>query len=265
MYVQTAITVFNKRLGADRREVYFPTCIRSASFLENKSSGHSTDGAHSQSLAYKLRIPLGAKIQDGRSYVPADKFRQLDEDAAAKAWTLQTGDYVLPMATELMAPVDQKQMEALGIGRPSTYAPTVSTIIDREYVVKEGKFLRITPLGSVVTKLMEDKFPDIVDTKFTARMEKELDTVEEGKIAWKDVLREFYGGFESNLQKAEKELEGVHLKVPDEETEEVCPECGRKLVIKSGRFGRFLACPGYPECSFTMPLLIDKTHKDWSV
>ena len=150
-----------------------------------------------------------------------------------------------------------RTMEENGIGRPSTYAPTVSTIIDREYVVKEGKFLRITPLGSVVTKLMEDKFPDIVDTKFTARMEKELDTVEEGKIAWKDVLREFYGGFESNLQKAEKELEGVHLKVPDEETEEVCPECGRKLVIKSGRFGRFLACPGYPECSFTMPLVVE--------
>ena len=150
-----------------------------------------------------------------------------------------------------------RAMEQNGIGRPSTYAPTVSTIIDREYVVKEGKFLRITPLGSVVTKLMEDKFPDIVDTKFTARMEKELDTVEEGKIAWKDVLREFYGGFESNLQKAEKELEGVHLKVPDEETEEVCPECGRKLVIKSGRFGRFLACPGYPECSFTMPLVVE--------
>ena len=117
-----------------------------------------------------------------------------------------------------------RALEQNGIGRPSTYAPTVSTIIDREYVVKEGKFLRITPLGSVVTKLMEDKFPDIVDTKFTARMEKELDTVEEGKIAWKDVLREFYGGFESNLQKAEKELEGVHLKVPEEETEEVCPE-----------------------------------------
>ena len=150
-----------------------------------------------------------------------------------------------------------RALEQNGIGRPSTYAPTVSTIIDREYVVKEGKFLRITPLGSVVTKLMEDKFPDIVDTKFTARMEKELDTVEEGKIAWKDVLREFYGGFESNLQKAEKELEGVHLKVPDEETEEGCPECGRKLVIKSGRFGRFLACPGYPECSFTMPLVVE--------
>lgn len=114
MYVQTAITVFNKRLGDDRCEVYFPTCIRSASFLENKSSSHSADGAHSQSLAYKLRIPLGAKIQDGRSYVPAAKYRQLDADAAARAWTIQTGDYVLPMETELTSPVDQKQLEALG-------------------------------------------------------------------------------------------------------------------------------------------------------
>lgn len=114
MYVQTAITVFNKRLGADRREVYFPTCIRSASFLENKSSSHSADGAHSQSLTYKLRIPLGAKIQDGRSYVPAAKYRQLDAEEAAKCWTIQTGDYVLPMETELTAPVDQKQLEALG-------------------------------------------------------------------------------------------------------------------------------------------------------
>lgn len=114
MYVQTAITVFNKRLGADRREVYFPTCIRSASFLENKSSSHSTDGAHSQSLAYKLRIPLGAKIQDGRSYVPAEQYRQLDDEAAVQVWTLQTGDYVLPMEIELTAPVDQAQMEALG-------------------------------------------------------------------------------------------------------------------------------------------------------
>ena len=114
MYVQTAITVFNKRLGADRREVYFPTCIRSASFLENKSSGHSTDGAHSQSLAYKLRIPMGATIQDSRRYVPAAKYRQMDEEEAAMCWTLQTGDYVLPMETELTAPIDQKQMEALG-------------------------------------------------------------------------------------------------------------------------------------------------------
>ena len=150
-----------------------------------------------------------------------------------------------------------RAMEQNGIGRPSTYAPTVSTILDREYVVKEGKYLRPTPLGEVVTGLMEDKFPDIVDTKFTARMEKTLDAVEEGKTPWKTVLHDFYGGFDASLKKAESDLEGVYLKVPDEVSEEKCDVCGRSMVIKSGRFGRFLACPGYPECTFTKPLVIE--------
>ena len=150
-----------------------------------------------------------------------------------------------------------RAMEQNGIGRPSTYAPTVSTILDREYVVKEGKYLRPTPLGEVVTGLMEDKFPDIVDTKFTARMEKTLDAVEEGKMPWKAVLHDFYGGFDASLKKAESDLEGVYLKVPDEVSEEKCDVCGRSMVIKSGRFGRFLACPGYPECTFTKPLVIE--------
>ena len=150
-----------------------------------------------------------------------------------------------------------RAMEQNGIGRPSTYAPTVSTILDREYVVKEGKYLRPTPLGEVVTGLMEDKFPDIVDTKFTARMEKTLDAVEEGKTPCRTVLHEFYGGFDASLKKAESDLEGVYLKVPDEVSEEKCDVCGRSMVIKSGRFGRFLACPGYPECTFTKPLVIE--------
>ena len=150
-----------------------------------------------------------------------------------------------------------RAMEEQGIGRPSTYAPTVSTIIDREYVIKEGKYLRITNLGRVVTELMKDKFSDIADTKFTAHMEKELDSVEEGTTPWKGVLRDFYGDFEEHLKQAEKDLEGVRIKVPDEISEELCPECGRNLVVKSGRFGRFLACPGYPECSFTMPLVVE--------
>ena len=150
-----------------------------------------------------------------------------------------------------------RAMEQNGIGRPSTYAPTVSTILDREYVVKEGKYLRPTPLGEVVTGLMEDKFPDIVDTKFTARMEKTLDAVEEGKTPWKTVLHDFYGGFDASLKKAESDLEGVYLKVPDEVSEEKCDVCGRSMVIKSGRFGRCLACPGYPECTFTKPLVIE--------
>ena len=104
---------------------------------------------------------------------------------------------------------------------------------------------------------MKDKFPDIADTRFTAHMEQNLDSVEEGKTPWKGVLRDFYGDFEEHLKKAEQDLEGVRIKVPDEVSEEICPECGRNLVVKSGRFGRFLACPGYPECSFTMPLVVE--------
>ncbi len=150
-----------------------------------------------------------------------------------------------------------RAMEEQGIGRPSTYAPTVSTILDREYVMKEGKYLRITNLGRVVTQLMEDRFSDVADLKFTANMEKKLDDVEEGTVNWKSVLRDFYGDFEENLKKAEKDLEGVHIKVPDEVSEEICPVCGRNLVVKSGRFGRFLACPGFPECNFTMPLVVE--------
>ncbi len=150
-----------------------------------------------------------------------------------------------------------RAMEEQGIGRPSTYAPTVSTILDREYVVKEGKYLRPTPLGEVVTGLMKDKFSEIVDTAFTANMEKNLDCVEEGEKDWKSLLQEFYGPFAASLAQAEKDLEGTHIKVPDEVSAEVCPECGKNLVVKSGRFGRFLACPGYPECSFTMPLVME--------
>ena len=150
-----------------------------------------------------------------------------------------------------------RAMEEKGIGRPSTYAPTISTITGREYVAKEGKYLKPTSLGEVVTKLMEDRFPDIVDLKFTAHMEDRLDEIENGKIAWKDVLEDFYGDFDKELNDAEKALEGVHIKVPDEVSDEVCDKCGRHLVVKSGRFGRFLACPGFPECNFTKPIVIE--------
>ncbi len=150
-----------------------------------------------------------------------------------------------------------RTMEENGIGRPSTYAPTVSTILDREYVVKEGKYLRITPLGDVVTDLMCQRFQDIVDVKFTARMEQDLDEVESGEKQWKSLLRSFYGDFAANLEQVEKDMEGVYLKVPDEVSEEKCDICGKNMVVKSGRFGRFLACPGYPECKFTKPLVVE--------
>ncbi len=154
-----------------------------------------------------------------------------------------------------------REMEETGIGRPSTYAPTISTILDREYVVKDGKSLKPTPLGEVVTKLMKERFADIVSPGFTAGMEETLDSVEKGEKPWKQVLSEFYGGFAQSLEDAEKALEGTHLKIPDEETDEVCPECGRKLVVKNGRFGRFLACPGFPECKFTKPIVVEMPGK----
>ena len=154
-----------------------------------------------------------------------------------------------------------KALEEKGIGRPSTYAPTISTILDREYVVKDGKYLRTTPLGEVVTALMKDKFKDIVDFSFTANMEGQLDQVESGEVNWKELLKEFYVDFSAELAQAEQDLDGERIKVPDEVSEEVCDICGRNMVVKSGRFGRFLACPGYPECTFTKPLVVEMPGK----
>jgi len=154
-----------------------------------------------------------------------------------------------------------RAMEETGIGRPSTYAPTISTILDREYVVKEGKFLRPTPLGEVVVGLMMERFSDIVDLHFTARMEEHLDDIEKGKDDWQHVLETFYKGFSKTLETAEAALEGERIKVPDEVSDELCDLCGKQMVVKSGRFGRFLACPGYPDCTFTKPIVIEMPGK----
>ena len=148
-----------------------------------------------------------------------------------------------------------KAMEEKGVGRPSTYAATVSTIQDREYVEKQDKRLMPTPLGEVVTGLMMDRFNDIIDVEFTANMENQLDEVEAGKRKWKELLADFYKDFSKEMTEAETALEGVRLKVPEVETDEVCELCGRKMVIKTGRFGKFLACPGFPDCRFTKPIV----------
>ena len=148
-----------------------------------------------------------------------------------------------------------KAMEEKGVGRPSTYAATISVIQDRDYVIKQDKRLVPTALGEVVTGLMVERFNDIIDVEFTANMESRLDAVEEGKQNWKELLGEFYEGFSKELSDAEEAMEGVRLKVPDEETDEICELCGRKMVIKMGRFGKFLACPGFPECKNAKPLV----------
>jgi DNA topoisomerase-1 len=150
-----------------------------------------------------------------------------------------------------------KAMEEKGIGRPSTYAPTISTILDRDYVDKEGRSLKPTTLGEGVTDLLVDKFTSVADLQFTAKMEEELDEVEQGRLGYVELLHRFYDNFSAALQKAETEMEGQRVQIKAEETEEICENCGRNMVIKYGRFGKFLACPNYPECKFTKPIVED--------
>ena len=148
-----------------------------------------------------------------------------------------------------------KAMEEKGVGRPSTYAGIVSTIQDREYVNRIEKHLHPTPLGEVVTGLMVDRFKDIIDVEFTAHMEDLLDGVEAGNQNWKTVLSDFYKDFHQEMVDAEKALEGTRLKVPEEVSQEICEVCGRNMVVRVGRFGKFLACPGFPECTNTKPIV----------
>ena len=146
-----------------------------------------------------------------------------------------------------------KTLEELGIGRPSTYAPTISTIIARHYVAKENKNLYLTEIGEVVNNIMKQSFPSIVDVNFTANMESLLDGVAEGKVRWKTIIENFYPDLEAAVEKAETELEQV--KIEDEVTDVICEECGRNMVVKYGPHGKFLACPGFPDCRNTKPYL----------
>ena len=154
-----------------------------------------------------------------------------------------------------------KAFKENGIARPSTYASTITTILQRSYVERDGKQLKPTGLGEVTTQLMEDNFKKIVDVKFTAEMESELDEIELGKRDWRDTLKEFYDGFDESLKKAEINLEGKRVKVPDEKTDQVCEICGKPMVIKLGRYGKFLACSGFPECTNTKKLVTETPGK----
>ena len=148
-------------------------------------------------------------------------------------------------------------LEENGIGRPSTYAPIITTIVDRGYVEKDQKKLKTTPLGQAVNMVMMEQFPDIVNVKFSADMEKKLDVVEAGQADWVKTIDDFYQGFEKSLEQAEKNMEGKRIKVEDIPTDEICEKCGRPMVIKSGRYGKFVACSGFPECRNAHPLVKD--------
>lgn len=154
-----------------------------------------------------------------------------------------------------------KALEETGVGRPSTYVSIVSTITGREYVTREQKQLKPTELGEAVTGLLKEQFPNIVNVKFTANMESDLDKVEHGEVDYIAMLHTFYDGFEENLKAAKEKTEGVKIKLKEDETDIPCEKCGRMMVIKTGRFGKFLACPGYPECKNTKPLVIETNAK----
>ena len=144
-----------------------------------------------------------------------------------------------------------RALEELGIGRPSTYAPTITTILARRYITKENRNIYVTELGEVVNHMMKEAFPAIVDVNFTANMETLLDGVEEGTVKWKTIVENFYPDLDAAVKKAEKDL--AEVTIADEESDEVCELCGRRMVIKYGPHGRFLACPGFPECRNTKP------------
>lgn len=154
-----------------------------------------------------------------------------------------------------------KALEENGVGRPSTYVTITSTILNREYVKREGKQFVPTELGEAVTNLLKDKIPNIVDVNYTSEMETDLDKIDSGDKNYKDMIRLYYDDFEKPLEKAKEEMQGVKIKLKEEETDVVCEKCGRNMVIKVGRYGKFLACPGYPECKNTKPLVFKTKAK----
>ena len=213
--------------------------------------------------AYQFSVSTSKVVFEGFriAYVESDEEKMasnllvkgLDQDSVLTKEALEEKQHFTQPPAHYTEAALVKTLEELGIGRPSTYAPTISTIIARRYVSKENKNLYLTELGEVVNNMMKQSFPSIVDVNFTANMEGLLDMVEEGKVEWKSVIRNFYSDLDEAVKVAEKELESV--KIEDEVTDVICEECGRNMVIKYGPHGRFLACPGFPECRNTKPYL----------
>ena len=222
--------------------------------IDTECAGHVFRSSH-QSMRFPGFIAVYEEGRDDEAEAVGSALPDLQVGEKAAASKMEKEQHFTQPPARYTEATLVKAMEEKGVGRPSTYAATISTIEDREYVVKQDKRLAPTPLGEIVTGLMMERFNDIIDVEFTANMESRLDAVEEGKQHWKDLLAEFYEGFSKELAEAETALEGVRLKVPEEETDEICEICGRNMVIKMGRFGKFLACPGFPECKNAKPLV----------
>ena len=222
--------------------------------IDTECAGHTFRSSH-QSVKFSGFLALYEEGRDEENEAVGSPLPDLQEGDKATASEIKKEQHFTQPPARYTEATLVKAMEEKGVGRPSTYASIVSTIQDREYVNKVDKRLAPTALGEVVTGLMLERFNDIIDVEFTANMENRLDDVEAGKQPWKELLAEFYKDFHQEMVDAEAALEGTRLKVPDEVTEEICEVCGRNMVVKIGRFGKFLACPGFPECKNTKPIV----------
>ncbi len=222
--------------------------------IDTECAGHIFRSSH-QSLKFAGYAAVYEEGRDDEGEVNGSPLPDLQVGEKATIQSIRKEQHFTQPPARYTEATLVKAMEEKGVGRPSTYASIVSTIQDREYVQKTDRRLAPTPLGEVVNGLMMERFIDIIDVEFTANMENRLDDVEAGKRRWKEVLADFYTGFSKEMQEAEAALEGTRLKVPEEETDEICEVCGRNMVVKVGRFGKFLACPGWPECKNTKPIV----------
>ena len=240
--------IYNRFLASQMQAAVFDT------ITANIDVNNYNFRANGQSLKFKgfmtlyIETPDNKTEEDEESFVPLLKEGQ--EVIKQRIDPKQSFTEPPPRYTEASL---VKALEEKGIGRPSTYSPTITTILERRYIEKEQKQLVPTELGKVVNKLLTENFSDVINVEFTAKIENEFDEIAEGHEEWKKMIREFYGPFEKEIEKVEKELE--HVELVEEVSDVPCEKCGRMMVYKYGRFGKFLACPGYPECKNTKPIV----------
>ncbi|MCD8096379.1 MAG: type I DNA topoisomerase [Ruminococcus sp.] len=226
--------------------------------MDTISADIEADGCVFKATGYSVKFDgFTALYEETKDYdgEPKNDLSQLKKGMELKLKELAGNQHFTQPPPRYTEATLVKAFEETGIGRPSTYVPTITTILSRNYVERDGKQLKPTSLGEVTNQVMSEHFDKIVDVKFTANMETDLDKVESGKMKWTDTLSQFYTSFEDELEEAEKAMEGKRVKVPDEQTDQVCDECGKPMVIKIGRYGKFMACSGFPDCTFTKPMV----------
>ena len=243
--------IYNRFIASQMSQAIFDTISADIDANGNNNNNY-TFKATGQKIKFKGFMTLYVEDRDdGKNEDSEEEIPELEigeELKKDKIDSVQSFTMPKPRYTEASL---VKTLEEKGIGRPSTYATIISTIIDRHYVERNQKQLFPTELGKVVNKLLVENFSDVINVEFTADIENQFDKISEGKEEWKEVIREFYEPFEKEVEKVDKELE--HVEIADEETDIKCEKCGRNMVIKYGRYGKFLACPGYPDCKNIKP------------